>query len=61
MRDMTYAAPIYVDIIYTKQAGKVAKKDILIGRMPVMLRSAKCVLTGKSEAEMATLNGMRQA
>ncbi|KAF2772260.1 beta and beta-prime subunits of DNA dependent RNA-polymerase [Teratosphaeria nubilosa] len=56
LRDMTYAAPIYVDIIYTKQSGKVAKKDILIGRMPMMLRSAKCVLAGKSEAQMSLLN-----
>jgi DNA-directed RNA polymerase III subunit RPC2 len=56
LRDMTYAAPIYVDIVYTKQSGKVARKDILIGRMPMMLRSAKCVLSGKSEAELSVLN-----
>ncbi|KAI7185892.1 DNA-directed RNA polymerase III subunit [Hortaea werneckii] len=56
LRDMSYAAPIYVDIIYSKQAGKVSKKDILIGRMPMMLRSAKCVLNGRSESEMGLLN-----
>ncbi|KAK5120067.1 DNA-directed RNA polymerase III subunit [Meristemomyces frigidus] len=56
LRDMTYAAPIYVDIVYSKQAGKVSKKDILIGRMPMMLRSAKCVLHGRSEADMGLLN-----
>ncbi|KAI7519840.1 DNA-directed RNA polymerase III subunit, partial [Hortaea werneckii] len=55
LRDMSYAAPIYVDIIYSKQAGKVSKKDILIGRMPMMLRSAKCVLHGRSESEMGLL------
>jgi len=56
LRDMTYAAPIYVDIIYSKQAGKVSKKGILIGRMPMMLRSAKCVLHGRSEKDMGLLN-----
>ena len=56
LRDLTYAAPIYVDIVYPRQAGKIRKTDIIIGRMPVMLRSAKCVLTGRSEAEMGLLN-----
>lgn len=56
LRDMTYAAPIYVDLIYTKQSGKVSKRDVMIGRMPMMLRSAKCVLNGRSEAEMGVLN-----
>ena len=56
LRDMSYAAPIYVDIVYSKQAGKVSRKDVLIGRMPMMLRSAKCVLNGRSEADMGLLN-----
>lgn len=56
LRDMTYGAPIYADIVYTKSSGKVSRKDILIGRMPMMLRSAKCVLSEKNESEMATLN-----
>lgn len=56
LRDMTYAAPIYVDIIYPKQSGNVRQNNILIGRVPVMLRSSKCVLKGRSEAEMAWLN-----
>jgi len=56
LRDMTYAAPIYVDLIYTKQSGKVSKRDVMIGRMPMMLRSAKCVLNGRSEAQMGVLN-----
>ncbi|KAK5132481.1 hypothetical protein LTR08_009027 [Meristemomyces frigidus] len=56
LRDMSYAAPIYVDIVYSKQAGKVSRRDVLIGRMPMMLRSAKCVLSGRSEADMGLLN-----
>lgn len=56
LRDMTYAAPIYVDFIYPRQSGNVRKTDVMIGRMPMMLRSSKCVLSGRSESEMAWLN-----
>ena len=56
LRDLTYAAPIYVDITFPRQSGPVSKSNIIIGRMPVMLRSSKCVLTGRSEAEMGLLN-----
>ncbi|KAK5108885.1 DNA-directed RNA polymerase III subunit [Meristemomyces frigidus] len=56
LRDITYAAPIYVDVVYSRQSGKVAKKDIQIGRMPMMLRSGKCVLNGRSEKDMSMLN-----
>ena len=31
------------------------KKDIEIGRMPIMLRSEKCILHGKSDSELAEL------
>jgi DNA-directed RNA polymerase III subunit RPC2 len=56
LRDMTYAAPIVVDIKYRRGDKLVKRKDIRIGRMPIMLRSANCVLTGKSERELACLN-----
>jgi len=56
LRDMTYAAPIYVDFIYPKQSGNVRKTNIMIGRMPMMLRSSKCVLYDRPESEMAWLN-----
>lgn len=56
LRDMTYAAPIYVDFVYPRQSGNVRKTDVMIGRMPMMLRSSKCVLNGRSESEMAWLN-----
>ena len=55
LRDMTYSAPIYVDVIYPKQSGKHRRNNILIGRMPIMLRSSKCVLNGRNEAQMALL------
>ncbi|KAI9759399.1 MAG: DNA-directed RNA polymerase III core subunit ret1 [Chaenotheca gracillima] len=56
LRDMTYAAPIFVDIEYVRGRKVVKRRNIPIGRIPVMLRSSKCVLTNKSDNEMAVLN-----
>ncbi|KAJ1958477.1 DNA-directed RNA polymerase III complex subunit Rpc2 [Linderina pennispora] len=55
LRDMTYAAPIAVDIEYTRGRSRVIRKGVVIGRMPIMLRSARCVLTGRNDAEMARM------
>ncbi len=55
LRDMTYAAPVYVDVRYTRDRSIVVKRGVQIGRVPIMLRSCKCVLVGKSEAELAKL------
>lgn len=56
LRDMTYSAPIHVDIEYTRGQQRVVSKNICIGRMPIMLRSSNCVLTGKSEYELSKMN-----
>lgn len=56
LRDMTYSAPISVDIEYTRGSQRVAKTGLLIGRMPIMLRSSNCVLYNKSEYELAKMN-----
>ncbi|KAL9979151.1 hypothetical protein ACROYT_G016768 [Oculina patagonica] len=53
---MTYSAPITVDIEYTRGSQRVVRHNLPIGRMPIMLRSSNCVLTGKSPAELASLN-----
>lgn len=61
LRDISYAAPITVDIEYTRGKEIVVKKGshgvgaVCIGRMPLMLRSDRCVLHGKNEAELAKL------
>lgn len=55
LRDMTYGAPIYVDYVYPKSTGKSIKKNVPIGRVPMMLRSSQCVLKGKTEAQQALL------
>ncbi|KAJ4313287.1 DNA-directed RNA polymerase III complex subunit Rpc2 [Neodidymelliopsis sp. IMI 364377] len=55
LRDMTYAAPIVVDIVYTRGNAKVKRTGIKIGRMPIMLKSNKCVLAAKNDREMAVM------
>lgn len=58
---MTYSAPITADVEYTRGKEIIVRKGsngegaILIGRMPLMLRSDRCVLKGKSEDELAAL------
>jgi len=61
LRDMTYSAPISVDVEYTRgkeivvRRGKNGQGAIPIGRMPLMLRSDRCVLKGRTEDELAEL------
>jgi DNA-directed RNA polymerase III subunit RPC2 len=52
LRNLTYAAPIFADISYTRGSEFVKTREV-IGRMPIMLRSNRCVLTGKSPPELA--------
>lgn len=56
LRDLTYAAPIFVDFECRSQHGKKMERNKYIGRMPIMLRSNKCVLYNRSEGEMGLLN-----
>jgi len=58
LRDLTYAAPILVDVEYTKGSEIIVRRDVEIGRMPIMLRSSQCVLAGheKDLAAMAQQN-----
>jgi DNA-directed RNA polymerase III subunit RPC2 len=55
LRDCTYSAPIYVNVRYTRGRQIVVKRKVMIGRMPIMLRSQKCILYGKSERELAEM------
>ncbi|EGG24858.1 RNA polymerase III [Cavenderia fasciculata] len=55
LRDMTYAAPITVNIEYTRGKQVVQVQDVLIGRIPIMLRSSNCVLTNKTHEQLAQL------
>lgn len=55
LRDMTYAAPMYVDFEYFSKgsATPLKRTNVIIGRLPIMLKSSRCHLTGKSERELA--------
>ncbi|KAJ3672618.1 hypothetical protein LUZ60_007339 [Juncus effusus] len=59
LSDKTYSAPIRVDIEYTKgnQSNErpIVKKNVVIGYLPIMLRSCCCILSGKDEDELAKL------
>ena len=54
LRDITYSAPIMVTIKYTR-GKQIVQRVVNIGRLPIMLRSNKCVLTGRTEAELAKM------
>lgn len=54
LRDLTYSAPIYVDVEYVRGRQIVLRKGVMIGRVPMMLRSGHCVLSKqKTEEEFA--------
>ncbi|KAJ9132280.1 DNA-directed RNA polymerase subunit beta [Pleurostoma richardsiae] len=56
LRDMTYAAPMVVDIAYIRDKQKVVRKNVILGRIPVMLKSSKCWLSGATNAHMEVMN-----
>ncbi|KAJ3360877.1 DNA-directed RNA polymerase III core subunit ret1 [Allomyces arbusculus] len=55
LRDLTYGAAINVDIEYVRGKQIVRKKNVTIGRIPIMLRSKHCHLYGKSFADLAQM------
>ena len=55
LRDMTYAAPILVDYKYWRSDKIQHRKGVQIGRLPVMLRSTSCVLTGKPDKQVTAM------
>jgi len=56
LRDMTYAAPILVDVVYIRDKQKIIRRNVPLGRMPVMLRSSKCRLSGANNDTMEQMN-----
>lgn len=55
LRDTTYSAPIFVTIEYTRGKQVISRRDVSIGRLPIMLRCNKCILSGRTETELARL------
>lgn len=56
LRDMTYSAPIYVNVLYYRGGRQVRRKGVSIGKLPIMLRSNKCWLLDQSEKQLAAMN-----
>ena len=48
LRDLTYSAPISVKIEFMRGQQRVIPPAIVIGKMPIMLRSNNCILYNKS-------------
>ena len=55
LRESTYAAPILVDIAYWRNGQEIRRKRVCIGRLPIMLRSDKCILSHVSGKTMGRL------
>lgn len=55
LRDQTYSGRIMVTIEYTRGGNIIRKSDVSIGRIPIMLRSNKCVLAGKDHKQLARM------
>ena len=53
LRDITYSSPVFVDVAYWRGNREIRKKRVQIGRIPMMLRSSKCILAHASEDEMS--------
>ena len=53
LRDLTYSAPITVDVQYTRGRQVVVRKDCPFGRIPIMLKCSRCVLRDRSPEELA--------
>lgn len=47
-RDLTYSASIYVDVEYVRNKQVVIKRDLCMGKLPIMLRSNRCLLSTRT-------------
>jgi DNA-directed RNA polymerase II subunit RPB2 len=61
LRNLTYSAPLYVDILKTVtqegESPQVKKYDkVFIGKIPIMLRSTYCLLSGLTDRDLTELN-----
>lgn len=52
IRNMTYAGPIYLDMKLFRRDIEQDSRTVYVGDLPIMLKSKKCWLYGKSEEEL---------
>ncbi len=55
IRNMTYAGPIYLDMKLFRRDIEQDVKTTYVGDLPIMLKSKKCWLYGKSEEELVEM------
>ena len=58
LRDLTYASNLYIDIEYVRNKQIIRKKDVFIGRIPIMLQSDKCLLHMNKKAKLLSFTKM---
>lgn len=61
LRNLTYSAPLYVDITKTvikegEDPIETQHQKIFIGKIPIMLRSTYCLLSGLTDRDLTELN-----
>ncbi|XP_033632783.1 DNA-directed RNA polymerase II subunit RPB2 [Asterias rubens] len=61
LRNLTYSAPLYVDIMKTviqdgEETSETQHLKTFIGRIPIMLRSTYCLLSGLTDRDLTELN-----
>lgn len=61
LRNLTYSAPLYVDVTKTviranQEPETELNSKIYIGKIPIMLRSTYCVLSGLTDRDLTELN-----
>ncbi|MEM3012499.1 MAG: hypothetical protein QW084_03965, partial [Candidatus Hadarchaeales archaeon] len=55
MRNMSYLAPLHLEMSIVSKGQKSPPQTVMIGEIPVMLKSKICVLRGKSEEELVAM------
>jgi DNA-directed RNA polymerase subunit B len=55
IRNLTYSAPIIVEMIPVINGIEQDKQEVKMGELPIMVKSEKCVLNGLSEEELIRL------
>lgn len=56
LRNITYSAPIMLEMIMIKDGVETEKTAIQVGDIPVMLRSKNCILKNKTDEELIGMN-----
>jgi DNA-directed RNA polymerase III subunit RPC2 len=57
LRDATYSAPVFVDVEYPRGSKRIKRPRVLLARLPIMLRSRRCVLAAPaSDAQLAAMS-----